>query len=84
MKKKKKSCLKRAILLLPVLLLLFTAFQFVYPDVSELKTKNPEKTAFMSYREKEWESEGKKYRITQKWVPLRAISPYLVKAVLIR
>lgn len=83
MKRKKKSCLKRAILLLSVLLLLFTAFQLVYPDVSELKTKNPVKTAFMSYREKEWEREGKKYRITQKWVTLRAISPYLIKAVLI-
>ncbi len=81
--KRKKSRLKRAILLISVLLLLFIAFQFVYPDVSELKTKNPVKTAFMSYREKEWEREGKKYRITQKWVPLRAISPYLVKAVLI-
>jgi len=37
----------------------------------------------MSYREKEWEREGKKYKITQKWVPLRAVSPYLIKAVLI-
>ena len=83
MKRKKKSSLKRLILLLPVLLLLFTAFQFIYPDVSGLKTKNPAKTAFMSYREKEWQREGKKYRINQKWVPLRAISPYLIKAVLI-
>ena len=81
--KKKKSPLKSAILLISVLLLLFIAFQFVYPDVSKLKTKNPVKTAFMSYREKGWAREGKKYRITQKWVPLRAISPYLVKAVLI-
>ena len=83
MKMKKKPYFKRAILLLSLLLLLFIAFQFVYPDVSELKTKNPEKTAFMSYREKEWEREGKKYRITQKWVRLRAISPFLIKAVLI-
>src|SRR4030066_1308381 len=83
MKRKKKSRLERAILLLSVLLMLFIAFQFVYPDVSELKTKTPKKTAFMSYREKEWKREGKKYRINQEWVPLRAISPYLVKAVLI-
>ena len=76
--------MKRAILIISaLLLLLFTAFQFVYPDVSELKIKTPSKTAFMSYREKEWEREGKKYRITQKWVPLRAISPYLIKSVLI-
>jgi monofunctional biosynthetic peptidoglycan transglycosylase len=81
--KKKKAREKLAIMLLFVLPLLFIAFQFVYPDVSELKKKNPVKTAFMSYREKEWEREGKKYKITQKWVPLRSISPYLVKAVLI-
>lgn len=37
----------------------------------------------MEYREKEWESEGKKYRVQQKWVPLSGISPYLIKAVLI-
>ncbi len=81
--KKKKSLLKRVILLLTILLFLFAAFHFVYPDVSELKGKNPDKTSFMVYREKQWQREGKKYRINQKWVPLRAISPYLVKAVLI-
>ena len=37
----------------------------------------------MEYREKEWQREGKKYRIQQKWVPLSRISPYLIKAVLI-
>jgi len=37
----------------------------------------------MEYREREWEREGKKYRIQQKWVPLSRISPYLIKAVLI-
>jgi monofunctional biosynthetic peptidoglycan transglycosylase len=37
----------------------------------------------MEYREREWQLEGKKYRIQQKWVPLSRISPYLMKAVLI-
>lgn len=37
----------------------------------------------MEYREKEWQREGKKHRIQQKWVPLSRISPYLIKAVLI-
>jgi len=81
--KRKKSPFKSAILLLAVLLLFLTASQLVYPDLSKLKTKNPVKTAFMTYREKEWAREGKKYRINQKWIPLKAISPYLVKAVLI-
>jgi len=53
------------------------------PDVSKLKKKNPRKTSFMEYREKEWKREGKKYGIQQKWVPLSRISPYLIKAVLI-
>jgi len=37
----------------------------------------------MEYREKEWQRQGKKYTIQQKWVSLSRISPYLIKAVLI-
>ena len=58
-------------------------YLFFVPDVSKLKKENPKKTSFMLYREKEWQREGKKYRIQQKWVPLSRISLYLVKAVLI-
>jgi monofunctional biosynthetic peptidoglycan transglycosylase len=58
-------------------------YLFLYPDVSRLRKQNPKKTSFMEYREREWEREGKKYRIQQKWVPLSRISPYLIKAVLI-
>ncbi len=61
----------------------FIAFQFTYPDVSKLKKENPPKTAFMEYREREWERERKKYKINQRWVRYGAISPYLIKAVLI-
>jgi monofunctional glycosyltransferase len=53
------------------------------PDVSKLKKENPLKTSFMQYREKEWQQEGKKYRIQQRWVSLSHISPYLIRAVLI-
>jgi monofunctional biosynthetic peptidoglycan transglycosylase len=53
------------------------------PDISKLKKENPKKTSLMEYREKEWKHEGKKYKIRQKWTPLRRISPYLIKAVLI-
>jgi len=80
---RKKSLLRRLVCLLSVLLAGFIAFQFVYPDVSQLKKTNPKKTAMMEFREEQWQSEGKKYKINQKWVPLRAVSPYLVKAVLI-
>jgi monofunctional biosynthetic peptidoglycan transglycosylase len=58
-------------------------FYFLYPDVSRLKKENPRKTSFMEYREKEWLEQGKKKKIQQQWVPLSAVSPYLVKAVLI-
>ncbi len=69
------------------LLLLFLTPPLLYflvmPDVAGLKKKNPGKTAFMKYREKEWAQKGRKRRIVQVWVPLSRISPYLQKAVLI-
>jgi len=60
-----------------------TLYLFLVPDVSKLKKENPKKTSFMEYRENEWQRQGKKYRIQQKWVPISRISPYLIKAVLI-
>ena len=58
-------------------------YLFLVPDISRLKKERPGKTSFMEYREKEWQREGKKYRIQQQWAPLSRISPYLIKAVLI-
>ena len=37
----------------------------------------------MEYREKEWAREGIRKSLIQKWVPLKRISPYLIKAVII-
>lgn len=59
------------------------AMSFVYPGVSALKKENPQKTAFMEYREKEWAKQGIHKAVIQKWVPLKRISPYLIKAVII-
>ena len=56
---------------------------FVYPDVSALQKANPKKSAFMKYRESEWQQQGKKKKIVQRWVPLSQISPYVIKAVII-
>lgn len=81
--RKKKSWLRRLLFIGIIFLAGLVAFQFVYPDVSKLKKENPRKTAMMEYREKEWDAAGKKYKVNQRWVPLGAISPYLVKAVLI-
>jgi monofunctional glycosyltransferase len=74
-----------AYLALAVILLLAAdiAVCFVYPDVAVLKKKNPEKTSFMKYREKQWENKGLDKKIKQKWVPFGRISPYVVKAVII-
>jgi monofunctional biosynthetic peptidoglycan transglycosylase len=80
----KKGSLRKKLLILVLLLIAAVAgFSIVYPDVSSLQKENPKKTAFMKYREEEWAKEGKKYRVQQIWVPYRAISPYLIKAVLI-
>jgi len=62
---------------------LIILYLLLVPDVSRLKKENPKKTSFIEYREKEWQRKGKKLRITQRWVPLSSISPYLIKAVLI-
>ena len=56
---------------------------FIYPDVSKLKKTFPKKTAFMEYREDEWQREGIKKKIRQRWVPLSQVSPFAIKAVII-
>ena len=56
---------------------------FIYPDVSSLKNDHPKKSAFMEYRQRQWASEGKSRKISHQWVPLKRISPFLIKAVII-
>jgi monofunctional biosynthetic peptidoglycan transglycosylase len=87
MKSKKK---KRSFGLFKTLFVLFllcilggVAFYSVYPNIGKLKRANPGKTAFMEYREREWESKGKKVKIRKQWVAFSGISPYAVKAVII-
>jgi len=80
----RKPFLKRFILIIvAVSALITTAYLIFIPDVSSIKKKNPKKTALMKYRQDEWKKRGEKYRITQIWVPLSSVSPYLIKAVLI-
>jgi len=59
------------------------SISFFYPDISYLKAHNPKRTAFMEYRLKEWKKQGVKKKISQKWVRLSEISPYLIQAVTI-
>jgi monofunctional biosynthetic peptidoglycan transglycosylase len=51
------------------------------PDVTYLKVKNPEITAFMQLREEQAETQGKKYFIKQIWVGFQTIPDLLKKAV---
>jgi monofunctional glycosyltransferase len=75
--------LKWLFMLLLFLVLGGAVFYSFYPDISRLKRANPEKTAFMEYREREWVKSGRKVRIQKKWAGFSRISPYLVKAAII-
>ncbi len=87
MKRKAKTRSPRVFRFILLLLLLLVAaaaaYYMVVPDISKLKKENPNKTAFMEYREREWKEKGKKLKIQKQWVPLGRMSPYLMKAVLI-
>jgi monofunctional biosynthetic peptidoglycan transglycosylase len=78
-----KKWTRRAAILLAAAFILNIAFYLIYPDVSRLKRERPVKTAFMEYREGQWQKDGLRRRIRQEWVPLSRISPYAVKAVII-
>lgn len=80
----KKRFLKKAVFAVIALVAALSILYIVFiPDVSKLKTENPKKTSFMEYREKECAEKGRKIKISQIWMPLSRISPYLIKAVLI-
>ncbi|MCG6538164.1 MAG: transglycosylase domain-containing protein, partial [Syntrophales bacterium LBB04] len=62
---------------------LYLGYNLIVPDVQDLKKGHPPFTAFMEYRLREWERQGRKKKIIQTWVNLSQISPYAVKAVII-
>ena len=71
---------------LPLLLLLYVlnvARFAVWPPVGWLAEENPASTAFMEYRQDQWDDAGKNRKIQQRWVPLGKISPNLRRAVII-
>ncbi len=73
----------RIALWLVVLIALGAGALMVYPPVGRLARENPGKTAFMREAEAEAAAKGRKLTISQQWVTLGRISPYLVRAVLI-
>lgn len=59
------------------------ALYLFYPSLSDLRAGSPDKTAFMKYREEQWRKEGENTRLVRYWTPLSAISPHLIRAVII-
>jgi monofunctional biosynthetic peptidoglycan transglycosylase len=78
-----KKWIRKGAIILAAAFCLHLAFYLVYPDISRMQKERPAKTAFMEYRERQWEKAGLHKRLRQEWVPLSAISPYVVKAVII-
>jgi len=58
-------------------------FYATLPDVSVLKQKNPKSTALIDLRAEEYKRKGLRNPRQQIWVPYRAISEHLKKAILI-
>ena len=58
-------------------------FYFSLPDVSGLKQKNPNSTALMDLRDREYKKQNSRGRRQQIWVSYGAISEHIKKAVLI-
>ncbi|MDD2697588.1 MAG: monofunctional biosynthetic peptidoglycan transglycosylase [Arcobacteraceae bacterium] len=78
-----KKTLKYSFVAVILFLLVDVGRYAIYPDVSDLKKTNPIPSSFMQYRMEQWKEDGLDKQIKQKWVNLKQISPYVIKAVLI-
>ncbi|RMF57065.1 MAG: monofunctional biosynthetic peptidoglycan transglycosylase [Calditrichaeota bacterium] len=56
---------------------------FSLPDVTPLKTNNPETTAFMEYRQQQAAMLDKKYHIRHRWIPLKQIPRLLQRTIVV-
>ena len=74
---------KTAALVVLALVTLFVVYEvFTFPQVSELRAKNPETTSMIEQRAKEAREQGREPRRVQQWVPLDRVSVNLQRAVL--
>ncbi|MCX5850182.1 MAG: monofunctional biosynthetic peptidoglycan transglycosylase [Deltaproteobacteria bacterium] len=78
-----KKIISITIILIATYFIVDVGRYLVYPSMTYLKKNRPAKTAFMKYREKVWQEKGIKRKITNIWVPLSSVSPYVMKAVII-
>ncbi len=66
-----------------VALFVLNVARLPFSDISELQRKNPMETAFMRAHAEEAERAGKQFRKRHRWVPLSAVSPHVVHAVVV-
>ncbi len=79
--KKPKKFLIISLAIFAIILLFLAYFFLSLPDVSDLKTKNPETTSMIELRKKQAKKEGKKLKIHQKWVSFANIPDMLKNTV---
>jgi monofunctional biosynthetic peptidoglycan transglycosylase len=68
------------------LVFLFSYVTYIYatlPEVSQLKTKNPESTAFIEYRKKSAKETKRAYKIRKKWISLKSIPKVLEHTIIV-
>ena len=81
-KKKMPLWIKIAVVLFAIIAIDLIWYSVII-DIKHYKNNNPEKTAFMKYREKQWKEKNRKVNINQIWVPLNSISPEIQRAVVV-
>lgn len=64
-----------------IIVIIFSILWLTTPDVRYLITKNPEDTAFMRFRERQYHYSPNQRK--HRWVELSRISPYLIQSVII-
>ena len=74
----------RVLLALPAIVFACGAYAYLtLPDVRQLRTRNPDSTAFMELRAREARSRGEEPRRVQRWVSYGRIEQNLKRAVLV-
>jgi len=81
-KKKTPLWIKLCFLITAIIVADLSWFMFVV-DIKKYEKKNPEKTAFMKYREHQWEKNGRNVKIKKTWVSLNRISENVRRAVVV-
>jgi len=82
-KKKKKNFLLKIIIVVLIAVGLDLSWYMFGVDIAKYKNKNPDKTAFMKYRESKWAEKNRKVTIKKIWMPLSRISENAQRAVIV-